>query len=161
VTRGDEPAPFDIDAIVVEDDTHLILSAVREAREFRARPRELLSTLGDSSFPKAPGSVLVQTGTDPVRLQAVVHDLDLTPSWRVGWVSAALRNVLAEANHRSLASIALPVLGQAHGDIHTVEFTSILQDALSEARPQRIRRLWLRVPENTSDFELAPLAAWM
>jgi len=98
------------DAVVVEDDTHLILSAKAEARETHGNPRSFVRQL-DDTFPKKPGSVIIASAGGRTQFHAVIHDLDLDPTWRDAWISEALHKILREAHERDIRSVLMPVLG--------------------------------------------------
>lgn len=141
---GNKP-PFPVDAVAVEEDTNLLMSARSEIRA----PAESFARLVDAmeTFePATPGTVVVR-GRKPVQLMAIVHDIEQTPTWREDWVDAALSAVLFESERRRLATISLPVLGAEHGRMTTWRFAALLRLAI-ERRPLRnLRRIWARVPE--------------
>ncbi len=143
VPPGSTPV-FLVDAVVVEDDTYLVLGAEPVARETHEPPGELLGEARASIQP-APGTVVVRSGP-PLELHAIVHDLDAEPSWRVEWVSGALAEVLREAEGRGLRSLALPVLGAVHGDLTPRRFAELLGAALHDARARCPEEIWLTVP---------------
>jgi len=99
--------------------------------------------------PQTPGSVLVK-GKRPLRLLAIVHDLNQDPSWREEWIANALDRILAEAETRRLRSIALPFLGTLHGSLEKQRFVVLLRDALERNPAIHLERLWLVVPEGSS-----------
>ena len=98
--------------------------------------------------PQTPGSVLIK-GKGPLRLLAIVHDLNQEPSWREEWIASALDIILAEAETRRLRSIALPFLGTLHGSLEKQRFVFLLRDALERNPAIHLKRLWLVVPEGT------------
>lgn len=144
------PAPpgatlvFLVEAQVVEDDTHLVLGADRRPRETQEAPGQLLEGARTSIQP-APGTLVVRGG-HPVRLHAIVHDLDEEPSWREEWVASALREVLREVAARELRSLSLPLLGGVHGLLAAERFVELLSEALAEASVKELGEVWLTVP---------------
>jgi len=100
------------------------------------------------THPQTPGSVLVK-GKRPLRLLAIVHDLNQDPSWREEWIANALDRILAEAETRRLRSIALPFLGTLHGSLEKQRFVVLLRDALERNPAIHLERLWLVVPDGT------------
>ncbi|MDQ3775738.1 MAG: hypothetical protein M3461_16005 [Pseudomonadota bacterium] len=95
VIAQDSYPPFDVDAVVLEEDTALILSnnvVIRETKEHAIR---LMTDLFEYKE-KAPGSVVVK-GANPYRFFAIVHDFDKDPSCRKEWVESALHSVLKYA----------------------------------------------------------------
>jgi hypothetical protein len=143
------PAPpgatlvFLVEAQVVEDDTHLVLGADRLPRETHEAPGQLLEDARTSIQP-APGTLVVRGG-HPVRLHAIVHDLDEEPSWREEWVASALREVLREVAERELRSLSLPLLGGVHGSLAAGRFAELLGGAVAEASLEKLDEVWLTV----------------
>lgn len=133
-----------LDAVVIEDDTFLVLGAapiIREpAQEIQEIERELLDF-----EPPAPGSVLVRRGK-PLELLAIVHELEHTPSWRAEWVAAALKGVLQQAAQHQLKTVAMPLLGTVHGRLPEREALGLLFDALGHTAHSYPQELWLAVP---------------
>src|SRR5687768_10932972 len=113
VGRPGEAAHGSIDAVVLEEDTFLVLSADPVAEEVRQRPRALLRE-ARNQLPKRPGSVIVRDDVHPVEFIAIVHDLEQEPTWRDKWVVGALRTILREAYDRDLRSLAIPAFGSRH-----------------------------------------------
>jgi hypothetical protein len=143
-----------VEALVIEDDTHLVLGADPVARETHEEPVQLLENARASIQP-APGTLVVRSG-HPVRFHAIVHDLNEEPSWREEWVASALRAVLEEAAARGVRSIALPLLGGVHGSLAPARFAEQLGDALAEAGVGCLDEAWLTVPPDVTG-ELAGL----
>jgi hypothetical protein len=144
------PAPrgatlvFLVDAVVIEDDTHLVLGADPVPRETREEPGQLLENARASIQP-VPGTLVVRGG-HPARFHAIVHDLDEEPSWREEWVVRALHEVLREVGTRGLRSISLPLLGGVHGSLAPGRFAELLRDALAETGVEHLDEVWLTVP---------------
>ena len=132
-----------VEAVVIEDDTHLVLGADPLPRETHEDPERLLENARASIQP-APGTLVVR-GRDPVRLHAIVHDLDEEPSWREDWVASALREVLREVAARELRSLSLPLLGGVHGSLGPERFAELLGGALAEASVEKLDDVWLTV----------------
>ncbi len=140
---ADRP-PFPVDAVAAEEDTYLVLSAEPEVRPSREHPIRLMTALYDA-VPEDPGSVVVKAGR-PLRLLAVVHDLNLEPTWREAWVARALEGILDECARRRFTAVGLPLLGCVHGQLARERFVSLLRRALRKAKPRTLERLWLMVP---------------
>jgi hypothetical protein len=144
------PAPpgttlvFLVDAVVVEDDTHLVLGADPVPRETREEPGQLLENARASIQP-VPGTLVVRGG-QPIRFHAIVHDLEEEPSWREEWVASALREVLQEVEARELRSLSLPLLGGVHGSLAPGRFAELLREALAETGVEHLDEVWLTVP---------------
>ena len=124
---ADDP-PFEVDAAVAEEDTWLALSA--DATEVRppGHPVRVMTQVWNAEAAR-PGSVAIRPGV-PLRLLAIVHDLNAEPSWRAEWVEAALGNVFSALEERQLAAVALPFIGTRHGRLPELTFMELLRGAL-------------------------------
>lgn len=141
IRGGTGDPPFVPDAVVLEEDTSLVLSADPTPRDPGEHPIRIMTALYDHR-PCAPGSVVVQ-GRFPVRMLAMVHDLDQDPTWREEWVCAALDEVLAESGRRGLRRLAMEPLGTVHGRLARERFMALLEQALARASPASPQEIWL------------------
>ncbi|UCF56702.1 MAG: hypothetical protein JSW15_11625, partial [Deltaproteobacteria bacterium] len=66
--------PFKVDAVAVEEDTFLVMSADRRVRDLKEPLMKVMTRVIETQ-PKTPGSVLVR-GKSPLRFLAIVHDLN-------------------------------------------------------------------------------------
>ena len=139
--------PFRCAAIAEEQDTCLILGTQR-GLQAPDTPAWALANRLVTQHTHAPGTVVVRRST-PLRLLAIVHDVEQSPTWREEWIAGALRAILREVEHRELASLALPVLGARFGRLSTRRFAQLLSRALATHRPACLLRLWLSVPKGT------------
>ena len=146
--------PFRVDALVAEEDTFLVLSADPVVKE----PRESLEVMIEQVNeirPEVPGSVLIRRRRNrPLEFLAIIHDLDLVPSWKEEWISSALDKVFREAGVRKVRSIALPLLGTAHGYLAVERAGRILGNALRKGSPLSLQRIWLILPSGTEQKDL-------
>jgi hypothetical protein len=143
VATEDKP-PFRTDAVAYEEDTLLVLSAPVELNEPPEPLIRLLTELKEMK-PEKPGSVLVKA-TSPLRLLAVVHDLNQEPSWKEEWVAKALEGIFRETEQRKLHSLALPFLGTRHGSLGKERFLVLLCSALEGIVTRSLKRIWLMLP---------------
>jgi hypothetical protein len=147
--------PFPVNAVAFEEDTFLVLSAETAVRQ----PKESLlrvMTKVIETRPETPGSVLV-TDTRPVRLLAIVHDLNREPTWTEEWVESALRGIFQEVEKRRLTSLALPFIGSLHGKLERERFVSMLCEVFEGMEFKYLKTLWLVVPSKTKRTILKPL----
>jgi hypothetical protein len=147
--------PFPVDAIVFEEDTFLVLSAETAIREPGESLMRVMTKLIETR-PETPGSVLVQ-GKRPLRMLAVVHDLNREPTWTEEWVENALRGIFQEAERRRLNSLALPFIGTLHGKLKREHFIRMLRQVLETTECRCLKRIWLIVPPKTKRTILKPL----
>ncbi|MFQ6047681.1 MAG: macro domain-containing protein [Gemmatimonadales bacterium] len=144
-----------IDAVVVEDDTHLVLGADRVARE-SPEPLEDLLAAAAAEEAAEPGTAVVEDAT-PLRIHAIVHDLSAEPTWREEWVSRALEAALHETEARGLRSIALPALGTLHGTLTGRRFLELLAEVLARTSVAHVETIWLVVPLGMGQVALSAL----
>ena len=148
VASLEKDPPFKVDAMAMEEDTFLVMSAdgtVRDAGE----PLIKVMTRVINTQPRRPGSVIVQERT-PLRLLAIIHDLNEEPSWREDWVTRALEGIFHEAEMRKLRSIGIPFLGTLHGTMEKRRFLVLLRSSIERVSLHHLKQLWLVVPTGTS-----------
>lgn len=138
--------PVRPDAVAVEEDTCLVLSApVNIPDAVDEHPVRLMTALADSR-PLPPGTVLVR-GTGPCRLVAVVNDVGHEPMCTEAWVSAAARGVFRECVRLGLRDLALPPLGSVHGGLDPSRALRCCLGALADTPLARPLNVWLLVPD--------------
>ncbi|MEE4376996.1 MAG: hypothetical protein V2J55_05710 [Candidatus Competibacteraceae bacterium] len=142
VARPAEHPPFATEAVVLEEDTYLVLSAEAVVRQTDEHPIRLMTALFDQQ-PLEPGCVVVRGN----RLLAVIHDLDRDPTCCEQWVSQALQACLKQADQLGVRSLTLPLLGSVHGRIPYSRCLVLIVEAVEEATFHALRRVWLVVPE--------------
>ena len=147
VAPADTP-PFDLDARVFEEDTFRIMSAAPVWAPPETHPLRLMHELRRYE-PNPPGSVVIQAGR-PLRLLAIVHDVNCDPTWRPGWIETALGNVMQAAAQHRLDALGLPLLGRQHGRLPRSAFVDLLTRVLAGSAGIHPRRLWLIVSDPES-----------
>ena len=148
VSAPEENPPFDVDAVVYEEDTYLVLSADPRVREPRDHPVKIMTKLIETT-PETPGSVLVR-GKFPLRFLAIIHDFNQEPTWREEWIASALNGIFKEAENRKLTSVALPMLGCLHGTLDKQRFFGLLRSAATQSTQRHLKRIWLITPPGIS-----------
>lgn len=148
-------APFDIDAVVEEQDTALIISEPGIITGPDDKPAWLLANKLESQSLLKPGSV-IKRGANPLRLLAIVHDLDREPSWLSEWIAQALDNIIHLSYEQGFSSIQLSVLGAQHGRFDLEEFLQLLVIALNKAQG-KLKKIWLVVPQEDCSKALSIL----
>lgn len=137
--------------MVIEEDTSLILStrkAVEKSEKSTGQlVRDSLQTITDSPI---PGMALVR-GKTPYRFLAIVHDFNLTPSWRKEWVKEALDDIFEIADRYSLKTMSLPLLATIHGSLAIDEYINILFDVLEKRYLNHLNTIFLVVSEYDID----------
>lgn len=151
---ADGPAPFAVEAVVLEEDRWLVLSAPPVIREHVEHPLRIHTAVAEATA-RALGEVVVQ-GAHPARLLAVVHDLDRDPTVELADVVRALAAVMALCAARRWSRLALPLLGRRHGRLDRAAVLAATAAALAGAA--HVTAVWLVTSEPA---DLAALrAAW-
>lgn len=148
--------PFDVDALVIEQDRDLVLDTEVIVRE----PGESIGTLVravESTPPAEPGSVIVKGRVKPLQLFAIVHDFSAEPSLREAWVASALDAILGKVSARRFEAIGLPMLGTVHGTLSVARSFELLVQSLWRNRPECLKFLWLLM---SSENDIARLDHW-
>jgi len=147
VAAPQDAQPFPVNAAAFEEDTLLVLSAETTVREPKGPLMRVMTKLIETR-PERPGSVLMK-GNHPVRLLAIVHDLNQEPTWKEEWVKRALTGIFQEIEGRDLTSLALPFIGTLHGKLGKERFLWLLRVLLQDMDFKHLRKLWLIVPPKT------------
>ena len=148
VAAPEEKSPFAIEALAIEEDTWLILSAEPEACYPEEHPIRIMTKMIEAR-PEKVGNVLV-SGRNPVRFLAIVHDVDQEPTCREEWVEKALRNIFIKTEQLGIKSLGLPFLGTLHGKVEAKCFVKLLSRVLLEMTFNHMRQLWLITPVGNS-----------
>lgn len=141
VLARDADIPEDVDGLVIEQDTGLVLNPNDEFRY----PRDSIETLTKDMLSRgepAQGTVL-ELSTSPPQLLAVVHDLDNEPTWTEEIVKETITSLFKIANRRAFRSIAMPLLGTIHGDLAEERARDLLEEGLSETKAPRLQTIWI------------------
>jgi len=139
-------SPFQVDALVKEQDTALIMGESQTLRSDEDMPVWYLANKLESKNLPSPGQVIVRD-THPLRLQAIVHDLDSEPSCSELWIFQAIQQIFDTAESRGLHAIQMPLLGTRYSGITPRQFFTILLEIINRKRPAPIGKLWLVTTE--------------
>ncbi len=137
-----------IDAVVEEQDTHLVLGPVHPIETPAENYADLIrQAVRQQSRPA--GTVWVITRRRPARVLAVVHDLDADPSCREEWVENAYVQLCAAIQAYGFRVVALPLLGTVHGGIHPARSMMLLEQAVTRTTFARLEKLLIIRPDMT------------
>jgi hypothetical protein len=140
-----------VDAVVIEEDTYLTLSAAAHVNADREVPqRERLTTLthGFGAEPAELGTLVLRQGR-PLTMLAVVVDVDADPPVDAAHVQRAYERALAVCRAQSLHKLRVPLLGR-HGRFDLHESARLLSAAL---RAHEGEALLLLVPHPPADAD--------
>jgi hypothetical protein len=152
VVAPEHAPPFSVDALAVEEDTHLLLSTDDGVIEEPDEAFEELVAAASTTPANTPGSVLVRK-TKPLQFLAIVHDIDCQPTWREEWIASAINGAIEEAEWRRVASLGLPLIGTRHGNVEIRRVALWLGRCLSRTTFRYLKRVWVIAPEG-SETEL-------
>ena len=147
VAAGVDAAPFAIDALVLEQDTYLLMVDDGIIRE----PAESIAALADELVRQQPlsGGTVIALETRPIQLLAVVHDIEFEPTWSDQWITLALDNIVTECIRHEIESLAMRPLAYRHSGFPIDRFIELLRNVL--AQPTGVlRRIWLVWPDSHS-----------
>ena len=149
--------PFRYQAIVEEQDTHLILGEQHRLTD-PGKPAWYLANTLEAVRPYDLGTVVVK-GHSPHRLLAVVHDVEQTPTLSPDSVTQAYLTVLQIGQSMLLTSLAMPLLGTVHGHLSEHESLQRLRDCLLQGPIAGLQRLWLILPTDSDCHCLSYLSS--
>ena len=147
-----------IEAHVFEEDTYLVLSAAREVDEEFTPPQGVLARM-EGSLPAEPGSLILREG-DPMRILAVVHDLDRDPTWKESWVSKALTELFREAEERGICELLVSLFGPVRGGMPARSFLQLLSEVMRARARGTDVRVWIELPAEGGGADPALLEEW-
>lgn len=136
--------PADIDAMVFEEDAFLIMSDQPEQIAPLIHPIRLMREI-ENFTPEIPGSVLIK-GRNPIRMLAVVHDVNREPTWKEEWIEKAVCTVFQKAEGLKIKTLGLPLLGTKHGKLDYQRFAGLLARCLQSCEFKYLKLVWLIAP---------------
>lgn len=131
-------APFQVEALVLEEDTGLVLSAESRVKDVHEHPVRLMTDLLYSETIPV-GTAVLKEGS-PRRILAIVHDMDQVPNCRQEWVVSALTQVLNICRQENLRSVAMQRLGCVYGKQDPLWFE---EELLVQSSGSGLQRIWL------------------
>ncbi len=147
--------PFQVSAIVVEQDTAMVLdddTTITSPLDSLERLREEVERFREPEL----GSVVIQRGK-PRKLYAIIHDLEQDPTWREEWIISAICTLFNEAERLHLTDLAMPLLGTRFGKLSPQRFIELLCNHLQRSPPPHPLKLWLIAPRHRTHSLLMTL----
>ena len=143
-----EHPPFTVSAIMEEQDTHLLLQRPTTLID-PGKPawylankleQERIYNLGD----------IISSGKDPIRLLAIVHDIDRQPTCNLDDISTAYQNLLTTIELHHITSLGMPLLGTVHGQFSLETAMTAFRETMISHPCICLKKLWLILPEGAS-----------
>lgn len=148
VASPERQPPFTPDALTFEEDTNLLMSPDVGASPPEESFGQLVADMAAFEPPEL-GSVVAR-GQAPVRLLAIIHDIEKSPTWSEGSVREAIAAVLRKCESLDLKAVGLPVLGAVHGSLPATRFAGLLRIALEQYPPKHLKRIWIRASDRNA-----------
>lgn len=134
-----DPALLNVDAVVEEQDTNLILGKspiiLDTIESFPALVKKM-----EQQTREVVGNVLVKQSI-PIRFIAIVYDVEHTPIGKTVWIEEAIRNILAQCDKYRIKTLAMPLLGTSYGKLEEENIIQLLQDSLIQNRQQTLKKI--------------------
>lgn len=134
-----DPALLNVDAVVEEQDTNLVLGKAPVIMDTIESFPALVRKIEQQTL-EIPGNVIVRKSM-PRRLIAIVYDVEQTPISRESWIEEALQNILKYCGTHKIKVIAMPLLGTSYGNLEEEAIIKILQDLLFNYRQQYLKKI--------------------
>jgi len=120
-----DPALLQVDAVVEEQDTYLLLGKSPVILETIESFPDLVKKM-EQRIRKIPGSVIVKQSR-PKRLIAIIFDVEHTPISEVSWIKEAIQNILKQCEYYKLKTTS-------YGKLKEDTIIQLLQDSLIQIR---------------------------
>lgn len=142
--------PFPVSAVIEEQDTALIMDESNVIRDPGKKPPWFYANKLDQQALLEPGQVVIRD-TLPLRLQAIIHDLESDPICNELWVFQAFQQTMEIVETRKIFAIQMPLLGCKFGKLKQEQFFAIFLEIISRQRPAPVEKIWINVPEENCE----------
>ncbi len=136
-----DPALLNVDAVVEEQDTNLILGKSPVILDTIESFPAMVKKMEQQACEKV-GNVLVRQSI-PIRFIAIVYDVEHTPIGKTAWIEEAIRNILAQCEKHRIKTLAMPLLGTSYGKLEEENIIQLLQDSLIQNRQQTLKKIFI------------------
>ena len=134
-----DPALLEVDVVVEEQDTNLVLGKspviMDTIESFPALVKKM-----EQQIHEIPGNVIVKQSI-PIRLVAIVYDVEHTPICKESWIEEALQNILMQCEKYKIKTLAMPLLGTSYGKLKEETTMKLLQDSLFQERKKTLKKI--------------------
>lgn len=134
-----DPARLTVDAVVEEQDTHLLLGKSPVISNVVTGVPQLLKKMQDQ-VPEIPGTVIVKK-TKPKRFITIIYDVDNSTICCKEWLETALNNIFIQCWKYKVTTLAMPLLGTSYGRIDGSMMLNILEQSLLINRQEYPRKI--------------------
>jgi len=147
-----DPALIQVDAVVEEQDTCLLLGKSPVIMEtIESFPAMVIKM--EQQIREIPGSVIVKQSM-PKRLIAIIYDVEHTPICKESWIEEALQNILTQCEENKIKTLAMPLLGTSYGKLKEGIIMQLLQDLLIQNRQQHLKKIFIYQTLNSNLLSL-------
>ncbi len=136
-----DPALLNVDAVVEEQDTNLILGKSPVILDTIESFPEMVKKMEQQTCEKV-GNVLVKQSV-PIRFIAIVYDVEHTPIGEKIWIEEAIQNILAHCDKYRIKTLAMPLLGTSYGKLEEESNIQLLQNSLIQNRQKHLKKIFI------------------
>lgn len=133
-----------LDAVVFEEDTHLILTLDRVMSHGEIHPIRLMTEIHETR-PHTPGTLIVNDAS----WYGVVIDLDQEQICRREWIEEAYENIGRRINLKKVGTIGVHLLGTIHGKMDLQFCLDRFVSAVGRWQCKSLEDVWLIAPESS------------
>ncbi len=134
-----DPALLNVDAVVEEQDTNLVLGNTPVIMDIIESFPALVRKM-EQQVLETPGNVIFKNSS-PKRFIAVVYDVEETPICRETWIKKAMKNIFLYCDTYKIKVIAMPLLGTSYGKLDEEKILKLLQNLLFVNRQQYLKKI--------------------
>ena len=134
-----DPALLNVDAVVEEQDTNLILGKSPVILDTIESFPAMVKKMEQQTCEKV-GNVIVKQSI-PIRLIAIVYDVEHTPIGKKIWIVEAIQNILAQCDKYKIKTLAMPLVGTSYGKLEEESIIQLLQNSLIQNRQQTLKKI--------------------
>lgn len=136
--------PSDLDALVFEEDTHLILTVDGRFAYKETHPVRLMTDLYRAKA-HSPGSLIVNGKS----WYAVTIDLDADPLCQPEWVQQVYEKIATQLSENDISKLGMFLLGNVHGGLDGAGCVDVFIQAIKALKTSMLQEVWLIVPEKS------------
>ena len=134
-----DPALLNVDAVVEEQDTNLILGKSPFILDTIENFPAMVKNMEQQTCEKV-GNVLVKQSV-PIRFIAIVYDVEHTPIGEKTWIEEAILKILSHCDKYRIKTLAMPLLGTSYGKLEEESIIQMLQESLIQNRRQTLKKI--------------------